>query len=227
MLSLVSMRSSLRISTSLCTADCAMDDLPRGPCPAHKDKEHDDHSLKSRHASRRRNMPTGHGAGRCASCCCIARYPARALTRGLLSPMEPEGPLFLGIRVSTLGACVLVLALVGLAHFGLRWYTHRRVREQERDPPPVDTPRERSARHALFTTSLQLVAPLALILWIVGLHYALSILILDIDHAGLTQYGLPALNSLRGVAIIVALVWLLSRVGHGIEARLLKLSRRT
>jgi small-conductance mechanosensitive channel len=133
----------------------------------------------------------------------------------------------LGIPVSALGACALVFALVGLAHWALGWYAARRVREREKHPPPVDTPRERLARHDLFTTVLQLVAPLALLLWIFGLHYALRILLLEVEHPAAARYGLPALESAHSVAIVLALVWLLSRIGRVIEGRLVALSKRT
>lgn len=141
--------------------------------------------------------------------------------------MEAGVPLVMGIRISALGASLLALLLVGIAHFALQWYARRRVAAQEKNPPPVDSPRERSLRHTLFTTLLQLVAPLALILWIVGLHYALSVLIIDLNHAPLSRYALPALDTLRGIAIILALMWLLARIGRAIEARLVALSRRT
>ncbi len=141
--------------------------------------------------------------------------------------MQAETPLFLGVRVGTVGACVLVLLLVAIAHFGLDRYAARRARERDANPPPVDSPRDRSLRQTLFATLLRLVPPLALILWIIGLHFALSILFSDIDYPAVSQYGLPALNAARGIGIILALVWLLSRVGRTIEDRLQKLALRT
>lgn len=141
--------------------------------------------------------------------------------------MEGEAPFLMGIRVSTLGASLLVILMVGIAHLAMRRHAARRVRERETNPPPVDTPRERSLRYTLSTTLLELVPPLALTLWILGLHYSLSILLLDIDQPALSRYGLPALAAARGVAIILALMWLLSRIGGVIEARLHKMARGT
>jgi small-conductance mechanosensitive channel len=124
--------------------------------------------------------------------------------------MDGESPLLLGIRASTLGASALVLLLVAVAHFALGWYTRRR-----------------STRHWIATTALDLVAPVALILWIYGLHYALSMLLADIRQPTLARYGLPTLDALRGIATVVALMWLLSRIGGAVERRLVEFARRT
>jgi small-conductance mechanosensitive channel len=140
--------------------------------------------------------------------------------------METGSPLLPGIHISTFGAAALALAMVGVAHLGLRWYARHRVRREELAPSGSSTG-ERAQRQALLAALLSLVAPVALVLWILALHYVLTILLLDIGHAGLLRYGLPALDAGRGFGIILALVWLLSRVGRAIEARLLAISRRT
>jgi small-conductance mechanosensitive channel len=59
----------------------------------------------------------------------------------------------------------------------------------------LDSPRERSLRHALAAAALDVVAPVALLLWIAGLHYALTLLITDISR--------PELLRSAGVAGIV------------------------
>lgn len=141
--------------------------------------------------------------------------------------MDWNAPLLMGIRASTLGASLLVLALVAIAHFGLRFYARRRVQGREKNPPPADSPRERSARYTLATALLSLVAPLALLLWIIGLHFALSMLLADTGHPQVQRYGRPALEAVRGIAVVLALMWLLSRIGRMIESRLTALAQRT
>lgn len=140
--------------------------------------------------------------------------------------MESEAPLVPGIRISTFAASLLVLAMVGIAHLTLRWYARRRFRQEE-NVPSVDHPGERPLGLAQFTDLLSLVAPIALMLWILALHYVLTILVLDIGHPDFTQYGLPALNAARGVGVILALMWLLSRIGRAVETRLATLAHRT
>jgi small-conductance mechanosensitive channel len=128
------------------------------------------------------------------------------------------------IRTSTLGAGLLVLALVTCSHLALRWYLRRRSR---RNAAPAADEREHSARQWQATTLLRLVAPLALMLWVQGLHYAASLLVVDLDRPGITRYGLPLLDLLRGIGTLLALTWLLSRLGRAIEARLALFARHS
>src|SRR5687768_17292188 len=128
--------------------------------------------------------------------------------------MQTDATPLMDLRISTLGASLIIVMLVAVAHLAMRWYTKRRVLQKESNPPAVDTPRERSARRTLAMALLGLIGPLALLLWIVGLHYALSILLADIDHPLVARYGAPALAGLRGVGVILALMWLLSRIGR-------------
>lgn len=131
------------------------------------------------------------------------------------------------IRSSTLGASVLVLALVGCAHLWLRWYSRRRARSDEATAAGVDSQRDRSLRSALATTLLGLVPPLALLLWIIGLHYALTILVADISHPLILRHGRAILDGLRGIAVILALMWLLARIGRTIELQLAGIAQRS
>jgi small-conductance mechanosensitive channel len=141
--------------------------------------------------------------------------------------MDGETPVVMGIRGSTLVAAVLTLLLVAFAHFALRWYTRRRCKRKEREQLPTDDEEQRSLRRWITSTALDLVAPVALVLWIHGLHYALSMLLVDIHQPTIARYGMPTLEALRGIATIVALMWLLSRIGRAVERRLVDFARRT
>lgn len=141
--------------------------------------------------------------------------------------MDGESPLVMGIRMSTLGASVLVLLLVAIAHFVLGWYTRRRCKQKERNLPLAQSDEERTLRRWITSTALDLVAPVALVLWIYGLHYALAMLLTDIHHPVIARYGLPTLNAVRSVATILALMWLLSRIGRAVEQRLVDFSRHS
>jgi len=141
--------------------------------------------------------------------------------------MDGESPVMMGIRANTLVASGLVLVLVAAAHFALGWYTRRRCRAKEQTAPPAENEEQRSVRRWITTTALDLVAPVALVLWIYGLHYALSMLLADIRQPTLQRYGIPTLDALRGVATIAALMWLLARIGRAIEVRLVDFARRT
>jgi small-conductance mechanosensitive channel len=141
--------------------------------------------------------------------------------------MQMDARPLMDLRISTLGASLIVVLLVAIAHLAMRWYTKRRVLQKESTAPTVDSPKERSARRTLAVALLGLIGPLALLLWIVGLHYAFSILLADIDHPVVARYGAPVLAGLRGIGVILALMWLLSRIGRIIEAQLVALSART
>jgi len=136
-----------------------------------------------------------------------------------------EAPFF-GIHASTLGASVLTIALVALAHLGLRWWARHSARRDEVKAAAAPAA-DQELRHWLAATILGIVAPIALLLWIHGLHYALSALLADIAHPELTRHGLAALDGLRGIGTVLALIWLLARIGRSIESRLLALSVRT
>src|SRR6478736_5337023 len=139
----------------------------------------------------------------------------------------------MNIHMSTLGASVLVLVFAAIAHFGLRWYAQRRCRLKEEKASPTEGERERSARRWLAQTVLELIAPVALLLWIQGLHYALSLLLTDVMESvdtrqwPLVRYAPATLEALHAVATIVALIWLLARLGRAIEARLVTFARES
>ena len=59
----------------------------------------------------------------------------------------------MGVRPETLGASLLALAMVGVAHFALRWYSQQRFHAKNR-PAATDSEQDRSARHWI-TVNLQ------------------------------------------------------------------------
>lgn len=132
--------------------------------------------------------------------------------------MSGDEELLPGIRSGTLLASLAIVALVAIAHLGLRWWTRRRARRAA----PVTT-----AGQWVAATVLQVVAPVALLLWIYGLHYALSALLAELPYPTVSRYGLALLNGLRGIGTLLALMWLLARIGRGIEAVLTGFSSRT
>jgi small-conductance mechanosensitive channel len=135
-------------------------------------------------------------------------------------------PAWLQLRESTVTASVLVLLLVGGAHWALSWYTRRRCRKSP-DGSGATGQDDHAARRWANATILELVAPIGLVLWIQGLHYAVSMLLTDITLPAVAQYGMPALDLLRGIGTMLALVWLLARVGKAIEVRLAAFARHS
>lgn len=139
--------------------------------------------------------------------------------------MPGNETLFFGIHASTLNASILTMVLVALAHLALRSWARHRARNEAR--AAAASAADQALRHWLATTLVGIVAPTALLLWIHGLHYALSTLLTEVPHPELTRHGLAALDGLRGIGTVLALMWLLARIGRGIESRLLALAART
>jgi len=132
--------------------------------------------------------------------------------------MNGDERLLLGIRSGTLLASLAIVALVAIAHLGLKWWTRRRTRRATADT---------STSHWIAATLMQVVAPVALLLWIYGLHYALSALLTELPYPTASRHGLALLNGLRGIGALLALMWLLARIGRGIQAVLAGFSTRT
>jgi small-conductance mechanosensitive channel len=136
--------------------------------------------------------------------------------------MNGDETLFMNLPTGKLVLGLLILLLVAVAHTGLRWWARRRAAVSTAD----GAPREASQRW-LAATLLQLVAPAALLLWIHGLHFALSAILQDLPYPNFVRYTLAALDILRGAGTMLALMWLLSRIGRGIETVLRALASRT
>jgi small-conductance mechanosensitive channel len=133
--------------------------------------------------------------------------------------------LFFGIRGSTLVWSALVLALATAAHVGLHLWIGRLARREEQ---AAQEGGEESRRvHRWLSRGLHaVVPPLALVLWIQGLRYALAIPLAELPSPAAAARALAGLYWAYGLAMVVAVFWLLARVGRLIEAFLLSLSAR-
>jgi small-conductance mechanosensitive channel len=128
-----------------------------------------------------------------------------------------------GVRWITAGVSVMVLVIVAVADGILRLLVRRKVRRDEAQSQGA--PRgEREKRYWLDRALSAAVPPLAGLLWVHGLHLALSILFVD------GRFGEPALRALawsRSVGTLAALFWLLARVSGIIETGLASFSARS
>lgn len=134
--------------------------------------------------------------------------------------------LLFGVRWITLGLSVIVLALVGVADAILRLLVRWKLRRDEAQRQDA-TERERETRHWLDRGLRGSVAPLALLLWVYGLHLAVSILLIEIRFRDEAQLVLRALTWFKSVGTLAGLFWLLYRVSGVIEARLGSLAARS
>jgi small-conductance mechanosensitive channel len=132
--------------------------------------------------------------------------------------------LLFGVRWFTLGLSIIVLALVGVADAILRLLVRRKLR---RDEVHRQEETERETQYWLHRGLRASVPPLALLLWVYGLHFAVSLLFIEIRFRDEAQLVLRVLAWFKSVGILAGLFWLLYRVSGVIEARLGSLSARS
>ena len=130
-----------------------------------------------------------------------------------------------GIAASTVTLAALVLALMALAHLSLRWWIQRKARQDDatvHDSTPVDLRHRRWVIRGL----REILPPLALLIWIHGLYFTLSLLLRQTGPQTLVDPALVALTWAYSLSVVGAIFWLLSRTGRLIEAFLVSLSAR-
>ncbi|MBP6716906.1 MAG: hypothetical protein KA205_08585, partial [Acidobacteria bacterium] len=131
-----------------------------------------------------------------------------------------------------------MLVSFALAHIVLRWWVRRHARHVARAGEPAgdsavsaageptvqkDARRRRWVSRGLTT----LAPPIALLIWIHGLYFAVGLLIREAGDQQLGQLVLDTLTQIYRFSVVGALCWLLSRVGQLMEMVLLSLSART
>jgi small-conductance mechanosensitive channel len=134
---------------------------------------------------------------------------------------------FLGIRVSTLLWSLLVLALATAVHAGLHVWIRAKARREEQAASAATSGDTIRTRRWISRGMLAIVPPLAAILWIYGLRYALAFPLAETPHRETADRILAAVEWGYGFLLVAAVFWLLSRVGRLIEAFLLTLASRT
>ncbi len=131
----------------------------------------------------------------------------------------------LGIDLRTWLTGGAIIVLVAIAHLGLRWWTRRRERRhQDRPLAPGDSAK---ARHWIARGLSDAVPPIAFMLWLHGLYFAVTMLIQDFPDTAWLARCLSLLGAVCGVGTLLGLAWLLARVARTIEALLQSLSSHT
>ena len=132
---------------------------------------------------------------------------------------------FLGVELRTWVTGGAIVLLVAIAHIGLRWYAARRERKQKEQPlAPGETMK---ARQWIARGLSDAVPPIAFLLWLHGLHLAVSLLVADREASSWVTRALFALDWVRGLGTLVGLAWLLARIARTLEALLKSFAART
>ncbi|HEX5473983.1 MAG TPA: mechanosensitive ion channel domain-containing protein [Vicinamibacterales bacterium] len=126
------------------------------------------------------------------------------------------------LGASALMAAGTALALIALGHAALHWWVRRRARHDAAATAAA------SPLRRWLTRGLQhVVSPVALLIWIQGLDFTLTLVVRRIVPPAASASTLVALHLVYGAAVVAAIVWLLSRIGQLIEAFLTSLPART
>jgi hypothetical protein len=131
----------------------------------------------------------------------------------------------LGIELRTWVTGGAIVPLVAVAHVALRWWTRRRARKQQEKPlAPGESAK---ARYWVARGLSDAVPPIAFLLWLHGLCFALGSLLGDSTDATWVAHGLSLLGAVRGLGTLLGLAWLLARIARTLESLLQTFASRT
>jgi small-conductance mechanosensitive channel len=120
------------------------------------------------------------------------------------------------------GAIVL---LVAIAHVALRWWTRRRARKHQ--DKPLAPGESAKVRYWIARGLSDAVPPIAFMLWLHGLYFAVTTLLTELPDSAWLSRGTAILGASRGVGTLLGLAWLLARISRTLEALLQSFSSRT
>jgi small-conductance mechanosensitive channel len=131
----------------------------------------------------------------------------------------------LGVELQTWITGGAIILLVAIAHLVLRWWTRRRARTHQ--DKPLAPGESAKARYWIARGLSDAVPPVAFMLWLHGLYFAVTTLLAEFPDTAWVSRGLTILGALRGVGTLLGLVWLLARVARTLEALLQSFASRT
>jgi hypothetical protein len=129
------------------------------------------------------------------------------------------------LGTSTVALATMMLALVAVTHLSLRWWIRHKRRHDDvtaADVPPTDL----RLRRWMTLGLKEILQPLALLIWIHGLYFALSLRLRETDSQTLVASTLVLLTWAYRLGVVGAICWLLARIGRLIEAFLITLTAR-
>jgi len=132
---------------------------------------------------------------------------------------------FLGVDLRTWITGGVIVLLVAIAHAGLGWWTRRRKRRQQ--DKPLAPGESATARYWIAHGLSDAVPPIAFMLWLHGLSFAVTTLLAGYPGTPWLSRGLAIVVVLRGAGTLLGLAWLLARIARTLEAMLRSYSTRT
>lgn len=126
----------------------------------------------------------------------------------------------------TLAAAAAIVGLAAVSHAALRWLVRRKVRHDEAAAAAASAAR-RQWLHWLDIGLTRTTTPIALLIWALTASAVLNLLLGSAAPSSAVTAAGRAIGWLRSAAVVVALFWLLSRIGQVAEAALASVSSRT
>ena len=138
--------------------------------------------------------------------------------------------LFEAIHTPTWVTVTVTIVGLVLMHVTLHWIVSGWAR-REKSRPPVPNGAlveiHGALRQRIWNGALVVIAPLALLLWVRGLHFALAALIADLEPGGFVNSVTSFIDLLQGFGTLAAIIWLLARIGRVIDDVLRWFAART
>ena len=131
---------------------------------------------------------------------------------------------YLSVEVKTWIAIGVVVLLLAIAHVGLHWWTRLRARRLDRPLAPGESA---TARYWIARGLIDALPPIAFMLWLHGLAFAVRTLLADHPDSSWIARGFTFIAPLRGVGTLLGLAWLLARIARTLEAMLRSFAART
>lgn len=141
--------------------------------------------------------------------------------------MQELSTAFASLEPATWETLGLVVAALALTHFILSWSIKYKARQQSQQHQPQDTGTQRAVRRWIWQGAIRCIPPLAVLIWVNGLHFGLVTVANDLEEYSFTPSVIEALDWLQGIGTLLTLTWLLIRIGRTIDQALRSIAART
>jgi small-conductance mechanosensitive channel len=134
---------------------------------------------------------------------------------------------YASLDTSTLTTVAMAIAGLAMAHVILSWCIKYKARRESASQQPMESGTQAAVRHWIWRGSIRCIRPLAVLIWVNGLHFVLTIVAADLDEYALAAAAIDAIDWLQGMGTVVAITWLLMRIGVTVDEGLRAIAARS
>jgi small-conductance mechanosensitive channel len=132
-----------------------------------------------------------------------------------------------GLEPATWKTLGWVVAGLALTHVILSGSIKYKARHQSDQQQPQETGTQRAVRRWIWQGAIRCILPLAVLIWVNGLHFALVAVANDLEEYSFAPTAIRALDWLQGISTLLIITWLLVRIGRSIDQALRSIAART